>query len=1014
MSANNDAGKILLTPKGEYSGVVTYEVLDTVYYVTSSVKGVYVAKGTTTGNLPTDTDYWKLLIDLSTFITTASTATLSDVGLVKPDGITDETNVAGLLTALGVAIAAEIDSTATAYGSSWLKVGQTTLAPDTRQLYRVTQSGREYLYYWTGTAYAKVAGAHIIENAAGTEFPMRSKLKLRGATVNDNAAQDATEVIFSGGGGGGSTITVTTPETTLQGQSVTLTDGTTTLTETFNNTGVAVFSGVTLTGNLTIESTDGDDTATTSISIPYFGNYNVSLTFWQATINVSVSTSALNGLTVYAKKEGRTLGYATISNAQATITVPETGTYSIECTLDWKKYTTTASVTEQTTYSATLTTFAATINLSTPTAEFMGEPISVTVDGTAITGTAFDNEGSATYTALQAGVYVFTLTYEGEPYTSTVTVTSETTYNAPQIKMWTATLSLSTTSAEFVSSTITIKKGGVTVGTTAFSSGAASFVVHEAGTYTCSVDYDGDTYSSTATVTEETSYPVVINLWTATIVVSTTASSWHGVTATLKKSGSTVGTTTFDNSGDATFVVHETGTYTVEVTDSGWTYSTSDIVVSAETEYADTLNPFNATLSFNTTSAELMSSTITITKGGTTVGTVSFASGAASYVVHEPGTYIGTCTYGGKDYSGTAVVTTESTYNVRINTVSIYGAEWDGTSTTAWSRTDAAAGFTDPVPYVAGATSYGSPFDNIMPWSGMVKSERTGGTMVAIPKFYYKITQNGAGMKIQITDGEVEGFSVSPAHMDRGDGLGERDVVYVGRYHSGSSGYKSTTGQTPYVNATRSEMRTALHNLDSKLSQIDFAMRFTLWLLYIVEFADWNSQAKIGYGCAPDGSTSAVRAMGYTDSMPYHTGTDQASRTTYGGTQYRNIEGLWDNCYDWLDGCYYNSNGLNIILNPDDFSDTAGGVLVGLPTSGYPSAFTVENVAGTYPLFIPTESNGSDSTCSCDYWYFNASSPCLYAGGSYSQSQDRGLFYVSGDSAASKYASRGCRLQELP
>ena len=381
-----------------------------------------------------------------------------------------------------------------------------------------------------------------------------------------------------------------------------------------------------------------------------------------------------------------------------------------------------------------------------------------------------------------------------------------------------------------------------------------------------------------------------------------------------------------------------------------------------------------------------------------TIASVNDATGAATVTLSMPAT--------------TNYLAASATIAVTATFTTIYGASWDGTSTTAWTRTDAAADFTDPVPYVSGASNYGSPFDSLQPWAGMVKEERTGGTMVKIPKFWYKITQNGAGMKVQIADGPADGFSVSPAHMDRGDGKGERDAVYVGRYHSGSSTKKSKTGETPYNNATRSTMRTQLHNLGSNLWQMDFATRFTLWLLYIVEFADWNSQAKIGYGC---GNGSGVQAMGYTDSMPYHTGTTQSSRTSYGlGTQYRYIEGLWDNVYDWLDGCYYNSNGLNIILNPNNFSDSSGGTAVGTPSSGYPSAFTVKDVSGTFNMFIPTAANGSDSTYSCDYWYFGASSPCLFAGGNYSQGLSHGLFCVSCNSVSSSSADLGCRLLELP
>ena len=192
---------------------------------------------------------------------------------------------------------------------------------------------------------------------------------------------------------------------------------------------------------------------------------------------------------------------------------------------------------------------------------------------------------------------------------------------------------------------------------------------------------------------------------------------------------------------------------------------------------------------------------------------------------------------------------------------------------------------------------------------------------------------------------------------------------------------------------------------------MDFATRFTIWLLYIVEFADWNSQAKIGYGC---GNNSATENMGYTDSMTYHTGTKLSSRTTYGlGTQYRHIEGLWDNVYDWCDGCYYNRNGLNIILNPSKFSDSSNGTLIGKPTDGYPSAFASNKTAG-FTLFYPSTSSGSNSTYSCDCWYYGSSNPCLYAGGYYYQGADRGLFYVRYAGTSDTNGSVGCRLLELP
>lgn len=445
--------------------------------------------------------------------------------------------------------------------------------------------------------------------------------------------------------------------------------------------------------------------------------------------------------------------------------------------------------------------------------------------------------------------------------------------------------------------------------------------------------------------------------------------------------------------------------------DGEWTVTaTLGTGAATETVQAEYCRTKTLTLTYYTLTVTVKAgSTVTAQCGDKTVtGTVP-ESGSIKLYLPIAGTWTVTATLGDETTEGTVEVSEYRDYPLELAYAHIYGASWDGTSTTKWSRTDEAADFTDPVPYVAGASSYGSPFDNLQPWAGMVKSERTGGTMVSIPKFWYKLTQNGRGMSIQIADRAVEGYSVSPAHMDRGDGHGERDVVYVGRYHC-ASGYKSKTGSLPLTSMTRSSARTNIHSLGSAIWQCDFAMRFTLWLLYIVEFADWNSQAKIGYGCSPSRNTFT---MGYTDSMPYHTGTDQSNRATYGGTQYRNIEGLWDNVWDWCDGCYNNGDGLNIILNPANFSDNSGGTAVGVPSNGWPSAFGVKTNGG-FPMFIPTSTPGSDATYSCDYWYFGSSGPCLCVGGGYGHSSNCGLFCVSYSSTSGAGGNVGCRLQELP
>lgn len=417
--------------------------------------------------------------------------------------------------------------------------------------------------------------------------------------------------------------------------------------------------------------------------------------------------------------------------------------------------------------------------------------------------------------------------------------------------------------------------------------------------------------------------------------------------------------------------------------------------------------PFAATITVTCPAG----SSVTCANGDTTL-TQTAASGTAVFTVGNAGTWTVTATLDGESASGEVVISADGeSKSITLAYVHIYGVLWDGTSSTVLSRTNDAQDFTDPVPAVNNGNG-SSPFDTLQPWAGMTReTDSAAGELVKIPKYWYKWTKSGNTVALQIADKEVEGFSVSPAHCDRGDGHGERDVVYVGRYHCHTSNWKSQTGGKPKVNITRSAARSGIHNLGGSVWQWDWAMSWTIKMLYLVEYADWNSQAKIGYGC---GNNSATENMGATDGMTYHTGTSKANRTTYGvGVQYRHIEGLWDNVYDWVDGCYYSSAGLNIILNPSNFSDSSGGTSIGTPSNGYPSALGVKTALNGMWI-IPTAASGSDSTYVPDDWYFNASGPCLRLGGDCNQSQSHGLFCVYCGTASSSSSNIGSRLMKLP
>ena len=294
-----------------------------------------------------------------------------------------------------------------------------------------------------------------------------------------------------------------------------------------------------------------------------------------------------------------------------------------------------------------------------------------------------------------------------------------------------------------------------------------------------------------------------------------------------------------------------------------WTIGKGDQVVS--------VSPQSVTLNTSARSAKF-----TVTRKGD--GVISATSGNPSVAtIGGINQQTGEVTVNSvNDTTGTAVITVkvaagtnylagaDKTVQVNAQFVTIYGVEWDWTSggSTKGTRTDGAAGFGDPNPAVNNGSG-SSPFDNLYPWSGMVKETRTGGVMVKEPKYWFKWTKTGKKLKLQIADGPVEGFHVDPVNMDRGDGLGELDYSFIGRYHCASGTYKSETNKAQQTNITRSTARSNIHNLGTNIWQMDFAQMWYVGMLFLVEFADWNGQTAIGYGCS---SGNSKQNNGRTDS----------------------------------------------------------------------------------------------------------------------------------------------------
>ena len=213
--------------------------------------------------------------------------------------------------------------------------------------------------------------------------------------------------------GGGSTIKVTTSESILYGQTVTLTDGTTTMSGTFSGTGECEFTGVMMTGTVTASSGG----ASTSINVPYFGVYTMSLAFFSATITVTYS-----GGTCTCVGNGESY---TASGSPYTFTVHGAATYTITNTIDGISKTDTVTITTDGQSESVSIEFG-TINVTYDN-DFRGATVTCSQGGTSISKVAPSGGNTMSFYPPTTGNWTISGNVGGTVYGTTANVTSLST-----------------------------------------------------------------------------------------------------------------------------------------------------------------------------------------------------------------------------------------------------------------------------------------------------------------------------------------------------------------------------------------------------------------------------------------------------------------------------------------------------------------------------------------------------------------------------------------------------------
>ena len=303
-------------------------------------------------------------------------------------------------------------------------------------------------------------------------------------------------------------------------------------------------------------------------------------------------------------------------------------------------------------------------------------------------------------------------------------------------------------------------------------------------------------------------------------------------------------------------------------------------------------------------------------------------------------------------------------------------------------------------------------FDTIYPWSDIytyswdketgkeTKWDETGFNytdnyvLTKIPEFYYRRYQDDKYEYVLISRRKIAGYEKS-------------NEFSIGRYTMSmgeDSKVHSKSGVKPLVSKKITEFRTEVQKLGKEFSQLDYRY-FIIQLLYLVEYADYNSQAKLGKGNV--NNTAPITSGGCNElGMKSGTLNDDGQHSMI----YRGMEDIYGNVWQFIDGINIKDNQAYVCYDSSKYvSDIFDGCYqklsyINAGTNGYITKLGYDK---NNPLIgLPTgevkENNSSNSSYITDYYWQNSGNRVLLAGGMHIDGFHAGLFALTADSLATE------------
>lgn len=367
---------------------------------------------------------------------------------------------------------------------------------------------------------------------------------------------------------------------------------------------------------------------------------------------------------------------------------------------------------------------------------------------------------------------------------------------------------------------------------------------------------------------------------------------------------------------------------------------------------------------------------------------------------------------------------TTKTYTLTVNLIQIkiYGIKRSlTTSSSAWERTNDAIGL--EANRQVGTTSVRNDFDSIYPWSDIISYNYDTGTkqvtatygesgftfkptgnievLTKIPEFYYKREQKDGYEYIYISNGQQEGYIRS-------------EEFSVGRYtmSGDTTRVHSRSGASPLSGIDLTHLRTYANNLGSEFGLLDYHY-FILQLLYLVEYADYNSQAKLGAGVS---GSSRPATSGQCDVLGMKSGTGIGISSII----YRGIENIYGNMNQYIDGILIQNYQTYICYDKSRYASTLNSCYQRV---GYVNAKTSDvyisklGYDSNHPLVaFPTETNGRNSTYITDAYESASGINIATVGGTYNDSgvNDIGMWnWILRFTTDSGHSTRSSRLLKI-